>query len=67
MRGEIRAEVVSFIWKRPDEITVLVSLDDVGLTRVDLIVAPLGLRLGRGLARRRMTRFLRAVDRALAR
>lgn len=67
MRGEMRAEVTSFLVKRPDEISVHVTLDEVGLTRVDLIVTPRGRRLTRGLARRRIARFLRALDRTLGR
>lgn len=60
--GEIRAVAIGRVWKRPDEISVLVSLDEHGLTRVDLAASPLTRRFGRGASRRRIAAFLRALD-----
>lgn len=61
-RGEILAEAVTGIFKRVEEVTVLVRLDPFGLTRVDLVFAPRGLRVLRGPTARRIARFLRALD-----
>lgn len=63
--GVIEAQVQSWIWKRPDRIEVRITLDEVGLTRVDLASAPLAFRLGSGLSRRRVGRFMRALEAAL--
>lgn len=60
--GEIRATVTGRFWKRPEEISVLVSLDEHGLTRIDLAATPLTRRLGRRVTLRRMARFLRVLD-----
>lgn len=65
MRGAIRAEACGRLWKRPDEVRIQLSLDEVGLTRVDLTVTPLTRRLGSGPSRRRIGRYLRALDAAL--
>lgn len=64
--GEIHARAEGWAWKRPDRATIMVTLDDRGLTRVDLVVTPLGWRLGRGPSVRRVRRFYRSIDRALA-
>lgn len=63
--GEIRAEASGRVWKRPDEVSVLLSLDGMGLTRVDLVLTPRSRRLGGGPSFRRIRRFLRALDAAL--
>lgn len=63
--GEITAEVEGWIWKRPDQVTVRISLDDMGLTRVDLAAAPLTRRISRRVSTRRMGRFMRSLVAAL--
>lgn len=63
--GEIRALAAGRFWKRPDGVSILLSLDDLGLTRVDLVMTPVGHRIGSGASIRRIGRFLRALDRAL--
>lgn len=65
VHGEIRAEACGRLWKRPDEVHIRLSLDEVGLTRVDLVVTPLARRIGRRRGRRRIGRYLRALDAAL--
>lgn len=63
--GQISAEVSGWLLKRPDQATIVVSLDEVGLTRVDLRMTPLTFRLGRRVSRRRIERFLTSLDSAL--
>lgn len=65
--GEIRAEARTVLWKFVDDVTIRVSLDGDGLTRVDLASAS---RLGGfdfGVNARRIARFLHALDRRLRR
>lgn len=63
--GEIRATVAGRVWKRPDEVSIMVSLDEHGLTRLDVAATPLTRRIGRRVTIRRVARLLRAVDAAL--
>lgn len=63
--GVIEALVQSWVWRRADLVTVRITLDEVGLTRVDLAAAPLAFRFGSGLSRRRLGRFVRALEAAL--
>jgi hypothetical protein len=64
-RGEIEAEARTALWRFVDDVWIRVSLDDLGLTRVDVSSAS---RVGRGdlgVNARRIARFLHALDRRL--
>lgn len=64
-RGEIQAEARTALWRFVDDVWIRVSLDDLGLTRVDMSSAS---RVGRGdlgVNARRIARFLHALDRRL--
>jgi hypothetical protein len=63
--GQISAEVHGWPLKRRDHATIVVSLDELGLTRVDLRMTPLTFRIGRRVSRRRIERFLTSLDSAL--
>ena len=61
--GEIRAEARTAVFGFTDDVTIRISLDPNGLTRVDMESAS---RVGRGdlgVNRRRIARFLHALDR----
>ena len=65
--GEIRAEARTLLWRFVDDVTVRISLDGEGLTRVDVASAS---RVGKGdlgVNARRIARFLHALDRRLRR
>lgn len=61
-RGEIRAEIVGWLWKRPDDVVIRITLDELGLTRVDLVLTPRTPRIGDRVSARRIGRFTRALD-----
>jgi uncharacterized protein (DUF1499 family) len=64
-RGEIQAEARTALWRFVDDVWIRVSLDDLGLTRVDVSSAS---RVGTGdlgVNARRIARFLHALDRRL--
>ncbi|HEX9939354.1 MAG TPA: DUF1499 domain-containing protein [Longimicrobium sp.] len=64
-RGEIEAEARTALWRFVDDVWIRVSLDDLGLTRVDMSSAS---RVGSGdlgVNARRIARFLHALDRRL--
>ena len=63
--GTVAAEARTFLWRFTDDVEVRVSLDDHGLTRVDLRSSS---RIGGtdlGTNARRIARFLHALDRRL--
>jgi uncharacterized protein (DUF1499 family) len=63
--GTIRAEARTLLWRFTDDVVVRVSLDDGGMTRVDVRSSS---RVGRGdlgANARRVARFLHRVDRRL--
>jgi uncharacterized protein (DUF1499 family) len=64
--GTIRAEARTALWGFTDDVVIRISLDDKGMTRVDLRSSS---RVGRGdfgTNARRVARFLHALDRRLA-
>ena len=63
--GTIRAEARTPLWGFIDDVVIRISLDDKGMTRVDLRSSS---RVGRGdfgTNGRRVARFLHALDRRL--
>lgn len=66
-RGTIRAEARTSLWKFVDDVQVDVSLDEAGLTRVDLRSQSRRGGGDLGANARRIRRFLRRLDAALAR
>lgn len=65
--GEIRVEARTLLWKFVDDVTIRVSLDGDGLTRVDLESASRVGSFDFGVNARRIARFLHALDRRLRR
>jgi len=65
--GEITAEARTVLWRFTDDVWVRVSLDEDGLTRVDLTSASRVGRADLGANARRIARFLHALDRQLRR
>ncbi|HEX2205449.1 MAG TPA: DUF1499 domain-containing protein [Longimicrobium sp.] len=65
--GEIRAEARTLLWKFVDDVTVRVSLDGDGLTRVDVASASRKGSFDFGTNARRIARFLHALDRRIRR
>jgi hypothetical protein len=66
-RGEFAVEARTVLWRFVDDVHVRISLDDDGMTRVDLTSQS---RVGRGdlgVNARRIARFLHALDRRLQR
>lgn len=63
--GRIHAEARTRLWKLVDDVEIRVSLDGVGLTRVDLTSASRVGRADLGTNARRIHRFLRQLDRHL--
>lgn len=64
-RGEILAEARTPVWRFTDDVWIRVSLDENGLTRVDVASTS---RVGRsdfGTNARRIVRFLQTLDRRL--
>jgi uncharacterized protein (DUF1499 family) len=64
-RGEIAVEARTALWRFVDDVWVRISLDELGLTRVDVSS---GSRVGRGdlgVNARRIARFLHALDRRI--
>ncbi|HEU0055104.1 MAG TPA: DUF1499 domain-containing protein [Longimicrobium sp.] len=66
-RGEVTAEARTILWRFVDDVTIRVSLDDHGLTRVDLASASRLRGYDWGVNARRIARFLHALDRRLRR
>jgi hypothetical protein len=64
-RGEVHAEAQTALWKFTDDVTILVSLAEDGLTRVDMQSASRVGRADLGTNARRIARFLHALDRRL--
>jgi hypothetical protein len=64
--GEIRAEARAVLWRGVDDVHVRIALDPLGRTRVDLHSCSRARRGDLGTNARRIGRFLRALDRALA-
>ena len=63
--GTIRAEARTPVWGFTDDVVIRISLDDKGMTRVDVRSSS---RVGRGdlgTNGRRVARFLHALDRRL--
>jgi uncharacterized protein DUF1499 len=66
-RGELRAEARTRLWRFVDDVTVRVTLDGDGLTRVDLESVSRVGGADLGANARRIARFLHALDRRLRR
>ena len=64
-RGEIQAEARTALWKFVDDVWIRVSLDELGLTRVDVSSQSRVGRADLGTNARRIARFLHALDRRL--
>jgi uncharacterized protein (DUF1499 family) len=64
--GTLRAEAHTALWKFTDDVTIHISLDDNGLTRVDLRSSSRVGRADLGTNARRVARFLHALDARLA-
>lgn len=64
-RGEVQAEARTALWKFVDDVWIRVSLDELGLTRVDVISQSRVGRADLGTNARRIARFLHALDRRL--
>lgn len=64
--GTLQAEAGPFLFGRPSEVLIRVSLDRNGQTRVDAVASTGGPRWDWGACRRRAIHFFRALDRALA-
>ena len=65
--GEIAAEARTVLWRFVDDVSVRVSLDGEGLTRVDVVSASRVGSADLGVNARRIARFLHALDRRLRR
>lgn len=66
-RGWIRAEARTAFWRFTDDVEVSLSLDERGLTRVDLVSASRVGSADLGTNARRIGRFLRRLDESLGR
>lgn len=66
-KGEVLAEARTRVWKLVDDVWIRVSLDENGLTRVDLASTSRRGRSDFGTNARRIVRFLHALDRRLRR
>lgn len=66
-RGWIRAEARTTLWRFTDDVEVRLSLDDRGLTRVDLVSASRIGGMDLGANARRINRFLRRLDGSVGR
>ena len=64
-RGEIQAEARTGLWKFVDDVWIRISLDELGLTRVDVSSQSRVGRADLGTNARRIARFLHALDRRL--
>jgi hypothetical protein len=64
--GEIQAEARTRLWRWVDDVFIRVALDPLGLTRVDLRSRSRSGSGDLGANARRIGRFVRALDRALA-
>jgi uncharacterized protein (DUF1499 family) len=66
-RGEIAAEARTVLWRFVDDVTIRVSLDGDGMTRVDVVSQSRVGAADLGVNARRIARFLHALDRHLRR
>ena len=66
-RGEIAAEARTALWRFVDDVTIRVSLDGDGMTRVDVVSQSRVGGADLGVNARRIARFLHALDRHLRR
>jgi RecB family exonuclease len=66
-RGEIHAEARTALWRFTDDVTIRVSLDGDGMTRVDAVSQSRVGGADFGVNARRIARFLHALDRRLRR
>ena len=64
-RGEIQAEARTALWRFVDDIWIRISLDELGLTRVDVSSQSRVGSADLGVNARRIARFLHALDRRL--
>lgn len=64
--GTIQAEARTLLWRFTDDVAIRISLDDKGLTRVDVRSSSRVGRADLGANARRVARFLHALDRRLA-
>lgn len=63
--GTIDAEARTLLWRFVDDVAIRISLDDKGLTRVDVRSASRVGKADLGANARRIARFLHALDRRL--
>ncbi|HEX8904158.1 MAG TPA: DUF1499 domain-containing protein [Longimicrobiaceae bacterium] len=66
-RGEIHAEARTALWRFTDDVTIRLSLDGDGMTRVDVVSQSRVGAADLGVNVRRIARFLHALDRHLRR
>jgi uncharacterized protein (DUF1499 family) len=66
-RGEIAAEARTALWRFVDDVSVRVSLDGDGMTRVDVVSQSRVGKADLGANARRIARFLHALDRHIRR
>lgn len=66
-KGEIQAEAKTALWRFTDDVWIRVSLDEDGMTRVDLSSSSRVGAADLGVNARRIARFLHALDRRLRR
>ncbi|HET7230885.1 MAG TPA: DUF1499 domain-containing protein [Longimicrobium sp.] len=64
-RGEIEVEARTGVWRFVDDVLIRISLDELGLTRVDMTSQSRVGRADLGVNARRIARFLHALDRRL--
>ena len=65
--GEIHAEARTRLWGFTDDVTIRVSLDGDGMTRVDVVSQSRVGKADLGTNARRIARFLHALDRHIRR
>ncbi|HEX8246523.1 MAG TPA: DUF1499 domain-containing protein [Longimicrobium sp.] len=66
-RGEIHVEARTLLWRFTDDVTIRLSLDGDGMTRVDVVSQSRVGAADLGVNARRIARFLHALDRHLRR
>jgi len=62
-RGEIEAEARTRLWRFVDDVAIRISLDELGMTRVDMTSQSRVGKADLGTNARRIARFLHALDR----
>jgi Protein of unknown function (DUF1499) len=64
-RGEILAEARTALWRFVDDVAIRISLDELGMTRVDVASQSRVGTADLGANARRIARFLHALDRRM--